>query len=226
MAYIYERTNTKSKTYFIHWYYGGKLYRERVGGNKEAAKMRLGEITRKIEMGQFSVHSDAPLSELIKHFREHLSAESHSEGYTRRLEVIFRHYERYFDAKRINNVSQVDYPLLDNYVTQRITEDGISGKTVNMEIDLFKNLFDFAVKHKYIMENPASDLKRKKVKKSKPRYFSNEEVGLLLDNSGKYETFFMVLLHTGLRASDAGNLKWSDIDLERGFINSDKGASE
>ena len=219
MAYIYELANKKSKTYFIHWYYGGKLYREKVGGNKEAAKMRLGEITRKIELGKFSVHSDAPLSELIKHFREHLNAESHSEAYKVRLGVIFRHYERYFDAKRIKNVSQVDYPLLDNYVTQRISVDGISGRTVNIEIGLFKNLFSFAVKHKYIMENPASDLKRKKFKKGKPRYFSNEEVELLLENAGKYETFFMVLLHTGLRASDAGNLRWSDIDLERGFIN-------
>ena len=28
----------------------------------------------------------------------------------------------------------------------------------------------------------------------------------------------MVLLHIGLRASDAGNLRWSDIDLDKGFI--------
>ena len=68
------------------------------------------------------------------------------------------------------------------------------------------------------MENPASDLKRKKVKKTKPRYFSNEEVELLLENAGRYETFFMILLHTWLRASDAGSLRWSDIDLDKGFI--------
>ena len=87
-----------------------------------------------------------------------------------------------------------------------------------MEIDLLRRMFDHAVKYKFIFENPARDLKRKKVTRKEPRYFTNEEIELLLENAGKYEPFFMVLLHTGLRASDAGNLTWPDIDLEKAFI--------
>ena len=218
MASIFKRKNKNGNTYYIQYYFKGRRYREKAGKNREGAQIRLGEIIRKIETGQFSLYSDAPLSELIKYFRESLNAEPLSDGYKKRLGVIFRHFERYFKTERITSISQVDYALLDNYVTERINSDGISGKTANMEIDLFKNLFDFAVKHKYLMENPASDLKRKKTKKTKPRYFSNEEIELLLENAGAYEAFFMVLLHTGLRASDAGNLRWSDIDFDRGFI--------
>jgi len=218
MASIFQRKDIKGNPWYIQYHYRGKRYREKVGSSKEAAQMRLGEIIRKIETGQFSLYSDSPLTLFIKHYRESLQAEPYSEGYRRRLGNIFNNFGKYFKAERIKAVNQVDYPLLDNYVTQRINTDGISGKTANMEIDLLKRLFDFGVKHRYLMENPAKELRRKKVKQSKPRYFSNEEIELLLEKSGHYEPFFMVLLHTGLRASDAGNLRWSDIDLDKGFI--------
>ena len=44
MAFIHERQNKKSKTYYVHYYHNGKLYREKVGKNKEAAQMRLGDV--------------------------------------------------------------------------------------------------------------------------------------------------------------------------------------
>ena len=206
MASIFQRKDVKGKPWYIQYYYQGKRYREKVGGSKEGAQMQLGAIIRKIETGQFSLYSDSPLSSLINHFRESLQAEPHSESYQMRLGYIFNHFGRYFKAMRIKSVNQVDYPLLDNYVTRRINSDGISGKTANMEIDLFKRLFEFGVKHRYLMGNPAKELKRKKVKRTKPRYFSEVEIELLLENAGSYEAFFMVLLHTGLRASDAGSL--------------------
>ncbi|MCH7764770.1 MAG: hypothetical protein IIB95_13730, partial [Candidatus Marinimicrobia bacterium] len=88
-------------------------------------------------------------------------------------------FERYFEAEKIKTVNQVDYPLLDNYITQRINEDGIAPKTANMEIDLLKRLFDFGVKHRYLMENPAKELKRKKIIKKEARYFTQEEIDIL-----------------------------------------------
>jgi len=218
MASIFQRKDIKGNPWYIQYHYRGRRFREKIGGSKEAAQMKLGEIIRKIETGKFSIHSDAKVSLLIRHFKESLQAEHHSEGYQRRLGNIFNNFEKYFMAKRIESLSQIDYPLLDNYVTKRINEDEIAAKTANMEIDLLKRLLDFAVKHRYLLENPAKELKRKKVRRSKPRYFSNEEIRLLLENAGKYEPFFMVLLHTGLRASDAGDLRWSDIDLDKGFI--------
>ena len=68
MASIYKRKNKNGTTYYIQYYFKGKRYRDKVGKNKEAAQMKLGEIVRKIETGQFSLYSDAPLSLLINHF--------------------------------------------------------------------------------------------------------------------------------------------------------------
>ena len=41
MAFIYKRKNKKGATYYIQWYYKGKLDREKVGNAKEAAQLRL-----------------------------------------------------------------------------------------------------------------------------------------------------------------------------------------
>ena len=218
MASIFQRKDVKGKPWYIQYYYQGKRYREKAGGSKEGAQMQLGAIIRKIETGQFSMYSDAPLSLLIKHFQETLQAEDYSESYHRRLGNMINNFNRYFKCEKILQVQQIDYPLLDNYITGRMIGDKISGKTANMEIDLLKRLFGFGVKHRYLMQNPAKELKRKKISKKEPRYFTEEEIDVLFENAGEYEPFFMVLLHTGLRASDAGNLRWSDIDLDNGFL--------
>jgi len=218
MAFIHERQNKKSKTYYVHYYHGGKLYREKVGKNKEAAQMRLGEIIRKIEMGQFSPNSDAPLSSLIKHYRESLMAEPHSDSHRKRLDVLINNFERYQESEKIKRVNQVDFSLLDNYIMYRVNQDKIAPRTANSEIGFLKRLFKFALKHKYVMESPAKELTLRKVARKEPRYFSHEEIELLLEKAGKYEAFFMVMLHTGLRGSDAGNLRWSDVDFDKGFI--------
>ena len=218
MASIYKRKTKNGTTYYIQYYFKGKRYRDKVGKNHEAAQMRLGEIVRKVETGQFSLYSDAPIDSLIRQYRDNLNSQALSVGYQERLGILFNNIEKYFKSQGIRKINEIDFPLLDNYITRRINQDKILPRTANMEIGFLKRLFKFAVKHRYLMENPANDLEHRKVTQKEPRYFSKEEIEILLEKAGKYEPFFMVLLHTGLRASDAGNLRWSDIDLEKGLI--------
>ena len=218
MASIFKRQNKNGTTYYIQYYHNGKRYRDKVGKNYEAAQMRLGEIVRKIETGQFSLYSDAPVDSLVKQYRDSLNSQPFSDGYRERIAIIFNNIGKYFKSQGIRRVNEIDFPLLDNYITQRVNNDKIAARTANMEIVFLKKLFRFAEKHRYIMENPANDLERRRVTQTEPRYFSLEEIELLLEKAGNYEPFFMILLHTGLRASDAGNLRWSDIELDRGII--------
>ena len=69
--------------------------------------------------------------------------------------------ERYFNDENIERLNQVDFPVLDKYVTERINKDGIVPKTANIEIDLLRRTFDHAVKHKFILKYPERDFKRK-----------------------------------------------------------------
>ena len=67
MASIFKRKDTGK--WYVQWHYKGKLYRELIGRSKEAAQMRLADIVRKIETGQFTLHSDAPYESFIKSFK-------------------------------------------------------------------------------------------------------------------------------------------------------------
>ena len=118
----------------------------------------------------------------------------------------------------MKKVIDVKYKSLDTYFTKRITEDGIKPKTANGEIDFIRNVFKYAIKIGYLKVNPAKDIKRYRVVKNPPRYYTDEELNLIFANPSKFETYLTVLLHTGLRAGDVANLTWGDIDLDSGFI--------
>ena len=161
MASIFKRKDTGK--WYVQWYYNGRLLREKVGKSKEAAQMRLSEIVRKIETGQYSYNSDTSLDSLIKSFKSSLDTESHSNSYKRRLGNIFNNFEKYFSEENIERLKQIDFPVLEKYITKRFNIDGIAHKTANMEIEILRRMFDHAVKYKLILESPAIDLKRKKV---------------------------------------------------------------
>ena len=124
MAFIHKRKNKNSHTYYVHWYHGGKLYREKVGKSKEAAQIRLGEITRKIELGQFSLYSDTLIGDLIEHFNKSLQADRLSYETMRRRQGIIKRFVSYCGDVGIQRVNQVDYPMLEEYATKWIIEDG------------------------------------------------------------------------------------------------------
>ena len=216
MASIFKRKDTGS--WYVQWTHRGKLFREKVGKSKELAKIRLGEITRKKELGQLFVNTDMSLKDLMDRFKKSLQTDPLSERTRMRMENIFNNFEGYCKKENLRKLNQFDFTVLYEYITHRIIEDKIAPKTANMEISILKRIFNFAVKHRYMVENPADDLVQKKLNRKEPRYFNTEEIEFLLTNAGKYEPFFMVLLHTGLRASDAGDLRWSDIDLEKGLL--------
>ncbi|MCH8272855.1 MAG: site-specific integrase [Candidatus Marinimicrobia bacterium] len=216
MASIYQRKDNKK--WCVSYYVEGKRISETVSMNKKAAEYRRAEIEMELIRGDRPIDSETSLNILFKKYKEHLAAKSLSDGYRLKLETYFKNFKRYFESIGMKKVIDVKYKTLDTYFTKRITEDGIKPKTANGEIDFIRNVFKYAIKIGYLKVNPAKDIKRYRVVKNPPRYYTDEELNLIFANPSKFETYLMLLLHTGLRAGDVANLTWGDIDLDGGFI--------
>ena len=127
------------------------------------------------------------------------------------------------EPKNRKMFTQVDASDIDRYVVNRMSIGKVSAKTVRDEVRNIKLMFEYAIKYKYYDNtNPAKnpDIPKHKGKKRIPipvqyvlEAIKSKEV------SEKDKSFWSICYYTGLRASDAGNLKKSQIKEDRILIN-------
>ena len=76
------------------------------------------------------------------------------------------------------------------------------------------SLFDYGVQRNWLVESPV-EVRRAKVPKTKPRWFSDEEVERIFAELPPWtHMIWTILLQTGLRGAALWNLRWRDIDWD------------
>jgi integrase len=98
----------------------------------------------------------------------------------------------------------------------------VKGATVNRELACLHCMFQFALKRKYIGENPAADVKHFNERKERPckRMLTVDEEHRILEAAPPYLRVAIVLLvQTGGRTYSEGfSLKWDQVDLIHGML--------
>ena len=95
----------------------------------------------------------------------------------------------------------------------------VSAYPVRHELALLSHLFTKAKKEWGIpVENPVADIERPAPPRGRTRFLTEQEAAKLLEASRKARTdkfyyYILTLLHTGMRASEAAGLRWSQVDL-------------
>ncbi len=137
-----------------------------------------------------------------------------------------QHYKRYFERSELHNkpVRQIDTLLLESECNRLVKEYSMSRKEWNNVKTILKGCFEYAVRKKYITDNPMDDVKilvkyRQVVKKTgKTETYNTEE----LENLNKYldkmysetgDTVFLAVklnFLLGLRVGELVALKWED----------------
>ena len=90
---------------------------------------------------------------------------------------------------------------------------------------LFTVLFDFAKKHKYVMENIMELVDRPRIRpREEVKLLSPEEFNALEERlrSTNVQIAFAIAKNTGLRASEVYGLRWSDINFEDNTLKIDR----
>jgi integrase/recombinase XerD len=103
----------------------------------------------------------------------------------------------------------------------------LTPQTVNGDLRAIKAFARWLVREGFRNDNPTQDIEKLKEPVHYPRTLSDEQVVALVNTIAKNAhtfsclrdlTFVCLLLDTGLRLSEALNLKLSDIDLSQGFV--------
>lgn len=82
----------------------------------------------------------------------------------------------------------------------------MKNKQINRHIVHFRRFFDYCVKNEKVKNNIASRVDRLKEEVHTPHSFKKEEIDLILSKAGVFHKFFVFLLETGLRPTDAWDL--------------------
>ena len=111
--------------------------------------------------------------------------------------------------------------MIENYRLQREIS-GLSPTSVNREHALLKHMFTKAMNWGLVRENPA---KRVKMAREKPRsrFLTVKEMNRLLEAADRSKALYLkpmlvLALNTAMRKGEILNLRWEDVDFERGVI--------
>jgi integrase len=191
---------------------------------KKIWKKREGEIA----LGLFKVGSPGEritLSELCEEFeRSHLPTLA---ARTQMNVRMFLQNLKTFFGKR--TLAGIDTRLIEEYRNNRSQEKSkndpkrtVKGATVNRELAYLKCMMGFAVKRKYIQENPAAGVKHFDERRERPakRMLTLEEERQILEKAPPYLRVAIILLaQTGVRTYSEGfSLRWDQVDLNSKVI--------
>jgi len=227
-AYIYKRGNcwyVDIRHNAIRRKYNRIQRKCRSGGNKAyaivEAQQLLNQLDSKSENG-YSVYS-WNIIKLINKFLERLSKES-LEDITQstidRRVIIIKHFLRFCIAKNLKVITDISTAHFSDYQAMRVQES-VSRKTIRDELSFLARDIGplaFAVESNLLKSNPWKAGKLPKPRVQTPFAFNDEQVKAILKDAGIYYDYFMVLLHTGLRAGDAASLNEDQVDIQRGRI--------
>lgn len=130
----------------------------------------------------------------------------------------------YFKGKRFCDITP---KAVEKYRDHRLSEVTVRGKKRNgnsvcRELAMISKAFVLAIKKGYCEENPVKKVDWPHQPNRRERVLSDDEEELILSKlTGKYARLrapFLTALYSGMRRGEMFELRWMDVDFERGFF--------
>jgi integrase len=133
-------------------------------------------------------------------------------------------FEAFLSEHGVTQLGIIGQRLVEEFKAWRLEhilrrKQSRAGTGLALDVAVLHGVFGFAVETEMISKNP---VKLKQTPGRKPSRgagrFTAEELALLRQNAGKDLLAFLLLRHTGLRGSDAVDLRWSEIHFDERML--------
>lgn len=170
------------------------------------------------EDGSFSAQADEFLKSYSKQRkkswpRDEISIENLKDffGGMTLADITSRDVERYMAKRSADQDKRVKQPGKETPT--------ISHSTINRELACLKTMLEKAVEWGKLKENSAKKVKKfREEKKSERILTADEKEKLMAEASPELRPILTIALNTGMRKGEILNLRWSDVDLVKGYI--------
>jgi len=239
---IFKYVGEHGEKYGIDYYAGGKKHREIIGPLLSEAQEELAKKRAMSGNGSCLVNrKKVTFDQLAEKYEEIQKGETYFEK-TRKyyIEIIKNH----FNGRRLYQISPLD---VENYKKERKDTPTRAKKprsdvAVNRELETLRHVFNKAVEWGMMESNPFEKFRDPilfKEDENRVRYLTEDEIKRLMAileekpkerknpkaedvpkkiNPCYLKNIVMAALLTGLRRGDILNLKWADVDMEKGIL--------
>lgn len=228
-----EGVYAREASILIYFRWAGKSYRETLKleptpKNLAYASSVRKSIMRAIALGTFTLGEYFPDS-------KYANQSSLGERTDRAIERYIEHKQRTlaptttreyrnaltaFFADVINEpLGVVDFAMID----RKLSQSGVSGKTHNNLVSCIRGLFDYAVRCKWVTENPTAGFEFARVSEPEPDPLDREEMeAVIADMAEHYHpqvaNYFEGAMWLGWRPSEGITLDWGNLDRRKGML--------
>ena len=154
--------------------------------------------------------------DLMEKYMSEYSAVNKAKSSHKRDKSLSAHLLESFGSAYLTDISPV---MISEYKVKRRAEKA-SPRTINYELTLMGHAFNIAIKEwEWIEDNPTKKVKKERVNNIKERWLSDEEEANLIKTSPKWlKDIIIFAIHTGMRRSEILDLKWPQVNLEKGTL--------
>ena len=222
---IFQYVGKNGTAYGISYRAGGKKHREIIGPLLGEAQEKLAEKKALVKKGTVLSASEKRKITFEKLKGKYCELQKGE----RSFEVSKKHFVNavsdFFKDRRVFQIAPWD---IEQFKKQRKETPVRGGKirsdvSVNRELEVLRHMLNKAVEWGMLDENPFTRFRDPiffEERNDRVRFLEEDEIKRLLDASPAYlANLIKGAIFTGLRKGDLFNLKWNDVNLERGFLN-------
>ena len=228
-----DTTRTKNKTYYVEvsYYKDGKRHRLKrkvpyPNATLEEARRYEVELKEKLTRQPLTAKDAMRFSVFWEEeYIPHCKTTNSPSTVKRKQQIYTNWFKPYLGHLPLKSITR---KTVEDFILWRLNQDNLSPRggrptprEIRHEITVLKHAFNCALRWGYLKENPAQkvELPKEEDRTKTWHILTEEEVQRLIDNMPIPQRYIIqFLFYTGLRFQDALNLRWDQVNLEKGYI--------